>query len=266
MDDRSWPRPARNVAINLLGCCSQPVVGEEVTALPHRGLRGQMPVAGLVPFERGPLSARCGYESAAWTPRAAVVSGYGGASLLEPPRELLVDAPVTWPPLTPSRHRELVSQEDERTRLFRVVSHFVREATLGRKCSVLVLDNYGFSVGSPVEAQYKLQDEMQRLALHGKAASHLDWQLLGSWPLRATLGAHRAEESALVQNARAEGLLHFSEEELRRGAVLELRGGTSVALHSPMLLVEASPEHRDRLVAGLRVLRLYWDLHARQSV
>lgn len=239
MSGLPWEHPARS----LLGCCGRPVIGEEVTAFRGR----QIPVAPA--FERGPLSVRSsGFEGADWTPRA--VSGHGALDL-----DLMMDTPMTARlSAIPSRQPDPGAKAIERSRIFNLVSGFAREATLGRRCSLLELDNFGRSVGACREARYELQNKAETLVLYTKASD--GWRHFGSWPLRATLGAHRAEDSALVQNARHDLSNHFSEEELGRAAVLELRGSGSS--RAPQLLVEASVEHRDRLVVALRVLRLYW--------
>jgi len=242
-----WQHPARG----LLDCCARPTVGEEITAP-----RGHVP---LMRPTAVPMSARGGYESAGWTPRAALGSG------MEVPQDLFIDALAATPrrPATPpNTSRQSSNKATEQARLYDLVTEFAREATAGYSCTILELDAFGREASAPRRAHYSLRGEGDQLVL--QAEDPAGGKQLGAWPLRATLGAYRAEESALVRNSWRELTGHFSEEELACAAVLELRGGTS-SVGMPLLLIEASPERRDRLVVGLRVLRLYWTARAALS-
>lgn len=147
----------------------------------------------------------------------------------------------------------------------KVVSELVREAACGRPAIVVALDSEnamaGVGVGTRLLARYQLCDELRRLVLHGRVNEKDGWEVIGSWPLHALVGVHRAEESALVRSARHEmdGLLSI--QELERSAVFEFGAGDSATVaganRTPLLLVEESQEHRERLVSGMQVLRIY---------
>jgi len=225
-------------------------------------------------------SARGGDARADWMPRAALASG--------PSEELFIDsAPLTGRlPRSPaagsaplSSRRGPTERAEEKTRLKGLVQQFTREAAAGRACSVVVLDNCAAGkqqrpCATPREARYELRDEAGRLVVELRDCNAASgWIPLGAWPLAVVLGAHRAEDSLLAQSALywhrgrgdcadAEGGAgsidaELSHEVLSRSAVLEFGGG-ACALRAPLLLVEASVDHRERLVAGLQVLRLYW--------
>lgn len=207
-----------------------------------------------------PTGAIGGLDRADWTPRAAAASGFVGdassRTALSPPQELFVDPqPLTRCSTAAASAQDSASKANERSRLRKLVSDFVQEASRGRPCSVVALnDASGGSVGSRQDAHYEISEEVQVLIIRRKAdAGDGGGQPIGSWPLRAVLGAHKAGDSALVQSARHDIDAMVSHEELSRSAVLEFGSGA----RTPLLLVEESTEYRDRFVSGMQILRLY---------
>jgi len=80
--------------------------------------------------------------------------------------------------------------------------------------------------------------------------------VIGSCALQAMLGAHRAEESAIVRSLFPELRVLVSEDELARAAVLEFGPG-AWASQAPLLVIGATAEQRELLVAGVQILTLY---------
>jgi len=246
----------------FLGCCRpcHTTIGEEVYV--RRSLDDRPDPLGFPrpPVLAGAASARGGDDFADWAPRAAMASGHHASSSLAPPQELLiVDEPEASFGRTSSPPADIgdpAAKASERSRLRRLVSEFVQEAACGRPCSVIALDDASSSVGVRRDARYGLCDEVERLVLHRKADTDGAWECLGAWPLQAVLGAHRAEESALVRSFSQELSCQLTGEELRRSAILDF-GGACAVRSQPLLLIEESPEHRDRLVSGVQILRLY---------
>jgi len=260
----------------LLGCCSSchTVFGDELTGKSFGSRERHFPFTGSrsVPLPAAVASARGGDERADWTPRAALASGHPpmGASprtmLATPPPSLLVDIPSGRRPATPPA-RDPAAKAVERARLRKLVNDFSQEASAGRPCFIIVLDgNVVGSFGPRREARYILSTEVDRLSLDWKTQvcsenntevdADAEWEPIGMWPLEAVLGTHRAEESALVQSRQRELSRLVSREELSRAAVLEFSGG-GLAARKPLLLIEETPEHRERFVSGMQILRLY---------
>lgn len=267
---------------DLFGCCSSchtvPSEHHSVLRPTYIGERHTPTFGSSPPVPVAAASARGGCDRADWMPRAALGSGpcLGKASRVphssEPPQELLVDPPnssrraVTPPPTPDGRARA-----KERARLGRLVTQFMQEAGFGRTCSVIALDDTLSLAGVKRDARYKLSDGADSLVLQVKAEGNdaaggsPEWEPMGVWPLRTVLGAHRAEESALVQSCLPELSSLLSKGELGLSAVLEFGGG-ACAGRSPLLLVEESPEHRERFVSGLQILRLYRGAAHRKEV
>lgn len=259
----------------LLGCCSSchTVFGDELTGKSFGSRERHFPFTGSrgLPLPAAVASARGGDERADWTPRAALASGHPpmGASprtmLATPPPSLLVDHTPGRRSTTPPA-RDPAAKAVERARLRKLVNDFSKEAAAGRPCLIIVMDgNMVGSFGPRREARYILSEEVDRLSLDWKiqvggdadeVAIDTEWQPIGMWPLEAILGTHRAEESALVQSCQRELSRLVSREELSRAAILEFSGGGSAA-RKPLLLIEETPEHRERFVSGMQILRLY---------
>lgn len=259
----------------LFGCCSSchAAFGDELAGKPWASRDRQYPWAGSrsIPLPAAVASARGGDERSDWTPRAALLGQPAGVSprtlLSSPPPALLVDMPTregARRAVTPPQARDPAAKAQERARLRQLVSDFTQEAAAGRPCTIVVLDgdlrNNG---GVRKEAQYTLGDEVQRFTILARAsaqAANADGEAqleqIGQWPLGAVLGTHRAEESALVQSRQRDLSRVVTREELARAAVLEFGGG-AFAGSVPLLLIEESPEHCERFVSGMQILRLY---------
>jgi len=247
----------------LFGCCSSchtTVFGQDFERpFPFSLERTPLPPALVA-------SALSGDEKADCTPHAALASGLPGRAsprtLLSPAPALLVDAPSVpmgaRRPTTPPAARDPAAKAMERARLRKLVNEFTQEAALGRPCTIVFLEFANAAVGLTRRgARYELLDEVERLVLRGRAGgANDDWEPIGSWPLEAVLGVHRAEDSALVQSHQREVGCVAHREELARSAVLEFGGGACTA-RRPVLLIEESVEHCERLVKGLQILRLY---------
>lgn len=263
----------------LFGCCSSchaTAFGEELNSKTWASRERQNLLFGSrsIPLPAAVASARGGDERADWTPRAALASGPAGASprtmMSTPPRSLLVDTPTTTrrsttPPLT----RDPAAKAQERARLRQLVNQFTTEAASGRPCTVIVLDT-DTTNGNGVmrkDARYTLGDEVDRFMLLSRARpqsrdpevvnnAEPEWETLGQWPLEAVLGTHRAEESALVASRQRELNELVSKEELGRAAVIEFGGGAFAGC-VPLLLIEETRDHCERLVSSMQILRLY---------
>jgi len=264
----------------ILGCCSacHTLLSEEVNI--RHGPNGEFLGFPPSPVPPGALTERGGHGGADHLPRAASTPGTrggGGRKVApSPPRELLVDCdtPRIWrgnaagnsSSRGPGALRDPAEKARERARLQALVGEFTREASQGRPCAIVSLGNiHDAAAGGAAkrEAFYLLSGEVEWLELRcrgsqdaGKTDAAGTGELLCSWPLHAVLGAHRAEESALVQRAKDELGRILTKDELSRAAVLEFGHG-AYASSEPLLLVEDSTEHRDRLVSSVQILRLY---------
>eukprot|EP00401_Gymnodinium_catenatum_P065165 CAMPEP_0117525274 /NCGR_PEP_ID=MMETSP0784-20121206/35684_1 /TAXON_ID=39447 /ORGANISM="" /LENGTH=359 /DNA_ID=CAMNT_0005321463 /DNA_START=82 /DNA_END=1158 /DNA_ORIENTATION=- len=244
----------------LLGCCSpcHTVFGEELCS--RSGESGARPIpwldngSSLVPA--AVASIRGSINGADWTPKAAA----GAASRASPPQELLVDcAHLSGVPAAvgssskPGGGAAPEVKELERARLRRLVDGFRREAAEGgRLCQAIPLStDPGERPGLRRAARYELGQSATQLVVHGEASEDSEWEVLNSSTLQAMLGVHRVEQSALMQKQRPELVDQISEEELERSAVLEFAAGV------PLLIIEESVEHRERLVVGVQILQLY---------
>lgn len=235
-------------ALNLLTCCGSchTFPGELLfsRAVPDEG---ESSSSSLV-LPGHPSSAR-GTDGADRAPYAA-----GGR---EPPKEYLIDTPPAHRKSAPQKF--VPSQAEERIRLRRLVNEFVMEAARGRSCWVVPfeLKEGGATPGTRQEARYDLLDEAERWVLSCRAAADASgWQTLGAWPLVNLLGAHRAEESALVGKLQKSLEQQVAKEELSRSAIIEF-SSSNVAGKAPILVVEDTVESRERLVSALSILRLY---------
>lgn len=228
----------------LLRCCGRPVVGEELR--PRQETRACSPAS--------PAGGALWVPSGVWVgdaPRGGPLSARTAADSATPRTELLVDAAAA--PLTARSEAPLPTSADkasERLRLQEAVAEFVRDAGRGRTCSVLLLDAFGSVLQPRRRARYELSAAGSFVV--ERETVDLRWERFGVWPLSAVLGAYSSESSALVSGAAEDLERHLSGDELSRAALVEFAGGR----RSPLLMVEESVEHRDRLVAGLKVLRL----------
>lgn len=203
-------------------------------------------------------------DLADWISSSAFCRGQPRAQS-SPPPALLVDPPRSSRRSEPSSTSLLDNavRARERTRLQRLVSDFIHDASSGRSCSVVLLGEDQTLPGSRLEAMYRLSHEADSIVLQTKPKLQKDavvdlpkTEIIGKWPLRTVLGAHRAEDSALVKSLEKSLRPLVSKDEIGMSAVLDFGGGACTA-RSPLLLVEDSIEHRDRLVCGLEILRLY---------
>lgn len=251
----------------LLGCCSarwNTAFHEEL--LLKSNSEAQAPRPPLPPLGSLDLSslgwdsAREGYDRADRAPRAAA----------NVPPELLVDQPPTSRGGTTARGAtsalDPAARAAERSRLKELVNEFVREASLagGCPCELVVLDSSAAgdtaAPGLRRLAWYGLQSDAEQLRIHSKAPGgngqdgSAEYELVGSWSLRSVVGCHRAEDSALCLRLAAElDAAGVAKEALATAAVLEFGGSAG----PPLLLIEESSSRRERLVAGLQVLRHY---------
>lgn len=166
--------------------------------------------------------------------------------------------------LDASPTRDPNAKAAERARLKRIVSEFSQEAAAGRRCTLVwLVDGESSAESSRVQrgCRYQLQEELSKLVLQCQPSveegspGNDNWEVLGTWPMHTVLGAHRADESALVQKHEQTVVKLISHEELGRAAVLEFGG--ACASRVPVLLVEESADYRDKFVNGMRILRLY---------
>jgi hypothetical protein len=193
-----------------------------------------------------------------------------------PPPSLLVDMPSGRSATAPLA-RDPAAKATERTRLRQLVQEFMQEAATGRPCIVVSLDSRQFErsngdIGNlRREARYNLSEEVERFTLLGRASqqrkvdeipndpvsdTNEEWETLGEWPFEAVLGTHRAEESALVRSHQHDLNRIVTREEMGRAAVLEFGGGAFAGC-VPLLVIEESPDHREKFVSGMQILRLY---------
>eukprot|EP00927_Polykrikos_kofoidii_P078074 TRINITY_DN74951_c0_g1_i1.p1 TRINITY_DN74951_c0_g1~~TRINITY_DN74951_c0_g1_i1.p1 ORF type:complete len:412 (-),score=38.46 TRINITY_DN74951_c0_g1_i1:55-1290(-) len=193
----------------------------------------------------------------------------GGARRLTPrattpPPELLVDGPMTSRshPNLRAPAVDVSEKAQERARLRKLVDEFMREAANGRSCSVVPLqgDGFGCSGGPGLRrpGHYELDQEGGRLVLHRRTADASEeavWEVASSCPLADMLGAQAAVDSALVQSYRRDLETQVTDDELLNAALLDFGG--SGTLRGLVLVIEDSILHRDRLVSGVQILRLY---------
>lgn len=226
-------------ALNLLTCCGS-----------CHSFPGELLFSRAVPDEGESSSSSLilpGHPSSARGTDFADRAPYAGGGR-EPPKEYLIDTPPAHRKSPPQKF--VPSQAEERIRLRRLVNEFVMEAARGRSCWVVPfeLKEGGATPGTRQEARYDLLDEA--------AADASGWQTLGAWPLVNLLGAHRAEESALVGKLQKSLEQQVAKEELSRSAIIEF-SSSNVAAKAPILVVEDTVESRERLVSALSILRLY---------
>eukprot|EP00746_Dinoflagellata_sp_MGD_P013843 gnl/MRDRNA2_/MRDRNA2_130090_c0_seq1.p1 gnl/MRDRNA2_/MRDRNA2_130090_c0~~gnl/MRDRNA2_/MRDRNA2_130090_c0_seq1.p1 ORF type:complete len:251 (+),score=42.78 gnl/MRDRNA2_/MRDRNA2_130090_c0_seq1:63-815(+) len=201
------------------------------------------------------LSARGDLAAASTrTPRAAA-AGWGpspgdpgqlGEGSLVGSLSARARTPVRGAGSPPKGQAEPLSPEAksrERQRLRELVQEFASEALQGRSCTLLEFSEQP----RKEKGRYELHESGQRLILCSdqKSISH-------SWLLSSIHDVYRAEESSFVerqlQNANSVSL---SKDEITCAVLL-----CTAAMKHPLLLIEDSPERREKLFIGLRVLRM----------
>lgn len=247
---------------SLFSCCSSchATFGDELNSKNWASRDRQFPfsTSRSIPLPAAVASARGGNSGSDLTPRAAAghLGGTGpGMMLTMPPPSLLVDTPSTAGrrSSTPLGARDPAAKALERKRLRQLFNDFMQEAASGRSCTVVVLDDDAArsNGGIRTDARYTLSQEVERFMVETASG-----ESFGQWPLEAVLGTHKAEESALVQSRWVELARVVSQEELARAAVIEFGGGAFAGC-TPLLLIEESPDHCEKFVSGMQILRLY---------